>query len=177
MLPTLATPFASDDLRNSVAGFLPIETPSPAVDAAEAIRAGWLELWYQPKIHLHELTLQGAEALIRMRHPHWGIVEPAYFIPDDRDPNFQVLSEFVISQATTDWRNFAAEYGRIDVSMNLPFSFCRALHQRGIYISSYPIARPSTASSSRSTAPTSFKIYLSHGTLPSRVGFTRSPSR
>jgi DNA-binding NtrC family response regulator len=39
MLPTLATPFASDDLRNSVAGFLPIETPSPAVDAAEAIRA------------------------------------------------------------------------------------------------------------------------------------------
>jgi DNA-binding NtrC family response regulator len=48
MLPTLATPFASDDLRNSVDGFLPIETPSPAVDAAEAIRAGWLELWYQP---------------------------------------------------------------------------------------------------------------------------------
>jgi EAL domain-containing protein (putative c-di-GMP-specific phosphodiesterase class I) len=126
MLPTLATPFASDDLRNSVAGFLPIETPSPAVDAAEAIRAGWLELWYQPKIHLHELTLQGAEALIRMRHPHWGIVEPAYFIPDDRDPNFQVLSEFVISQATTDWRNFAAEYGRIDISMNLPFSFLQS---------------------------------------------------
>ena len=126
MLPTLATPFASDDLRNSVAGFLPIETPSPAVDAAEAIRAGWLELWYQPKIHLHELTLQGAEALIRMRHPHWGIVEPAYFIPDDRDPNFQVLSEFVISQATTDWRNFAAEYGRIDISINLPFSFLQS---------------------------------------------------
>ena len=63
ILPTLATPFASDDLRNSVAAFLPIETPSPPVDAAEAIRAGWLELWYQPKIHTQKLTLQGAEAL------------------------------------------------------------------------------------------------------------------
>jgi EAL domain-containing protein (putative c-di-GMP-specific phosphodiesterase class I) len=126
MLPILATPFASDDLRNSVAAFLPIETPSPAVDAAGAIRAGWLELWYQPKIHAHKLTLQGAEALIRMRHPRWGIVEPAYFIPDDRDPNFQALSEFVISQATADWRNFVAEYGRIDISINLPFSFLQS---------------------------------------------------
>jgi EAL domain-containing protein (putative c-di-GMP-specific phosphodiesterase class I) len=126
MLPTLATPFASDDLRNSVATFLPIETPSPAVDAAEAIRAGWLELWYQPKIHAHKLTLQGAEALIRMRHPHWGIVEPAYFIPDDGDPHFQALSEFVISQATADWRDFVAEYGHIDISFNLPFSFLQS---------------------------------------------------
>jgi EAL domain-containing protein (putative c-di-GMP-specific phosphodiesterase class I) len=126
MLPILATPFASDDLRNSVAAFLPIETPSPAVDAAGAIRAGWLELWYQPKIHAHKLTLQGAEALIRMRHPRWGIVEPAYFIPDDRDPNFQALSEFVISQATADWRNFVAEYGRIDISINLPISFLQS---------------------------------------------------
>jgi EAL domain-containing protein (putative c-di-GMP-specific phosphodiesterase class I) len=126
MLPILATPFASDDLRNSVAAFLPIETPSPAVDAAGAIRAGWLELWYQPKIHAHKLTLQGAETLIRMRHPRWGIVEPAYFIPDDRDPNFQALSEFVISQATADWRNFVAEYGRIDISINLPISFLQS---------------------------------------------------
>ena len=126
MLPTLATPFASDDLRNSVAAFLPIETPSPPANAAEAIRAGWLELWYQPKIHTHKLTLQGAEALIRMRHPHWGIVEPAYFVPDDGDPHFQALSEFVISQATADWRNFVTEYGRIDISINLPISFLQS---------------------------------------------------
>jgi EAL domain-containing protein (putative c-di-GMP-specific phosphodiesterase class I) len=36
------------------------------------------------------------------------------------------LSEFVISQATADWRNFAAEYGRIDISINLPFSFLQS---------------------------------------------------
>ena len=56
-----------------------------------------------------------------MRHPLWGIVEPAYFIPDDGDPHFQALSEFVISQATADWRrNLVAEYGRIGISINLP---------------------------------------------------------
>lgn len=123
MLPTLATPFCSDDLRASVAAFLPIQAPSPPVDAAEAIRSGWLELWYQPKIHAHKLTLQGAEALIRMRHPYWGVVEPAYFIPADGDPCFQELSEFVISQAIADWRNFVAEYGPVDISINLPISF------------------------------------------------------
>jgi EAL domain-containing protein (putative c-di-GMP-specific phosphodiesterase class I) len=123
MLPTLATPFTSDGLRDSVATFLPIQAPSPPVDAAEALRAGWLELWYQPKIHTRNLTLQGAEALIRMRHPYWGVVEPAYFIPDDGDPHFQALSEFVIQRAVADWSNFATEYGRIDLSINLPISF------------------------------------------------------
>jgi EAL domain-containing protein (putative c-di-GMP-specific phosphodiesterase class I) len=61
-----------------------------------------------------------------MRHPLWGIVEPAYFIPDDVDPHFQALSEFVISRATADWRNCVAEYGRIDISINLPISFLQS---------------------------------------------------
>jgi EAL domain-containing protein (putative c-di-GMP-specific phosphodiesterase class I) len=123
MLPTLATPFTNDSLRHSVATFLPIQAPSPPVDAGEALRAGWLELWYQPKIHARNLTLQGAEALVRMRHPYWGVVEPAYFIPDDSDPHFHALSEFVIRQAVADWSNFVTDYGRIDLSINLPISF------------------------------------------------------
>ena len=36
--------------------------------------AGWLELWYQPKIGSQALDLRGAEALIRMRHPRLGVV-------------------------------------------------------------------------------------------------------
>jgi EAL domain-containing protein (putative c-di-GMP-specific phosphodiesterase class I) len=122
-LPPLATPFSSDDLRASLAAFLPIQAPSPPVDAAEAMRSGWLELWYQPKIHTHKLALQGAEALVRMRHPHWGVVEPAYFIPDSGDPHLRALSEFVVSQAIADWRNFVTDYGPMDISINLPISF------------------------------------------------------
>ncbi len=123
MLPMLPTPFANGDLRDSVAALLPIEAPSPAVDVAEALRAGWLELWYQPKIDAHTLALRGAEALIRMRHPLWGIVQPACFLPDDDDPHFQALSQFVISQAIADWRYFLTEHRRVDISINLSISF------------------------------------------------------
>jgi len=46
MLPSLPTPFGAASLRDTVAELLPAEpAPSPAVDVAEAVEAGWLELW------------------------------------------------------------------------------------------------------------------------------------
>jgi hypothetical protein len=106
MLPLRPTPFSDGDLRHRVATLLPMEAPpNPPVDVAEALHSNWLELWYQPKIEVRSLTLSGAEALIRMRHPTWGTVPPAYFLPDDDDPYFCALSQFVISQAVGDWRN------------------------------------------------------------------------
>lgn len=124
MLPLLPTPFSDGDLRDRVAALLPIEAPpNPPVDVAEALHANWLELWYQPKIEIRSLTLSGAEALVRMRHPTWGIVPPAYFIPDAGDPHFRALSEFVISRAVSDWRNFVTEYGHVEIAVNLPVTY------------------------------------------------------
>ena len=80
MLPTLRTPFGEGDLRNSVAMLLPTEEPpDPPVQVDEAVREGWLELWYQGEIDTRTLALQRAEGLIRIRHPTWGVVCPAYF--------------------------------------------------------------------------------------------------
>jgi len=43
MLPSLPTPFSAGSLRASLAGLLPVQpAPSPAVDVAEALKAGWL---------------------------------------------------------------------------------------------------------------------------------------
>jgi CheY-like chemotaxis protein len=124
MLPALATPFHSDGLRDSVATLLPREAPpSPPVDAAEAICAGWLELWYQPKVGLRTLALREAEGLIRIRHPTWGIVPPAYFIANDGDPHLRGLSEFVIGRAIDDWRYFVSQHGPIELAINLPIAF------------------------------------------------------
>lgn len=124
MLPLLPTPFTDGDLREKVASLLPVEAPpNPPVDFGEALHANWLELWYQPKIEVNSLKLSGAEALIRMRHPTWGTVPPAYFIPDNGDPHFSALSEFVISRAVGDWRNFVTEYGHVEIAVNLPVSF------------------------------------------------------
>jgi len=124
MLPSLATPFGAGTLRDSVATLLPAEpAPSPAVDVAEALKAGWLELWYQQKINVRTLAPSGAEALVRMRHPAWGVVPPAYFIPDEKDPHFRALSEFVVGRAVQDWRYLLEQQGPVDLSINLPVSF------------------------------------------------------
>jgi EAL domain-containing protein (putative c-di-GMP-specific phosphodiesterase class I)/CheY-like chemotaxis protein len=142
MLPSLQTPFGTASLRASIGPLLPAEpAPSPAVDVAEALKAGWLELWYQQKINTRTLVPSGAEALVRMRHPAWGVVPPAYFIPDDKDPHFRSLSEFVIGRAIEDWRYLLESQGPVDLSINLPASFfadAQAVRDLGSAIPAHP---------------------------------------
>lgn len=127
MLPLLPTPFSDQDLRHKIAELLPEEAPPSApVDAAEAIAANWLELWYQPKVAVRSLALAGAEALVRMRHPNWGIVPPARFLPNEADPHFGALAEFVMARAIKDWRYFVSEYGHVEIAVNLPVAFFQA---------------------------------------------------
>src|ERR1700682_1136698 len=124
MLPPLTTPFAAGTLRERVAMLLPEEpAPSPAVHVPEALHAGWLELWDQQKTDARTLVRRGAEALVRMRHPTWGVVPPAYFIPEDDDPHFLRLSDFVIDRAVEDWHHLLEQQGATDISINLPVSF------------------------------------------------------
>ena len=145
MLPPLQTPFSAGSLRASLAALLPAEpAPSPAVDVAEALKAGWLELWYQQKINVRTLAPSGAEALVRMRHPAWGVVPPAYFIHDDKDPHFRSLSEFVVGRAIEDWQYLLEQQGPVDLSINMPVSFladregvrnlCRALPEHPAFV-------------------------------------------
>ncbi|MCK1423555.1 EAL domain-containing response regulator [Bradyrhizobium sp. 180] len=126
MLPPLTTPFAAETLRERVAMLLPEEpAPSPAVHVGEALHAGWLELWYQPKIDARTLIRSGAEALVRMRHPTWGVVPPAYFIPEEHDPHLRDLSEFVIERAMQDWHYLLEQQSPVDLSINLPASYLK----------------------------------------------------
>ncbi|MBR0690698.1 EAL domain-containing response regulator [Bradyrhizobium manausense] len=126
MLPPLTTPFAAETLRDRVAMLLPDEpAPSPAVHVGEALHAGWLELWYQPKIDARTLIRCGAEALVRMRHPTWGVVPPAYFIPEEHDPHLRDLSEFVIERAVQDWHYLLERQSPVDLSINLPASYLK----------------------------------------------------
>jgi EAL domain-containing protein (putative c-di-GMP-specific phosphodiesterase class I) len=96
---------------------------APADEMAKALGAGWLELWYQPKVGSQTLELRGAEALIRMRHPQLGIVQPAGFMPQMGEQLLPALSQFVIARAVADWRYFMAEQRPLDLSINLPISF------------------------------------------------------
>ncbi|MFC6878791.1 MULTISPECIES: putative bifunctional diguanylate cyclase/phosphodiesterase [Actinomadura] len=49
-------------------------------DLRRALDRGELELFYQPKISLHDDQLVGMEALLRWRHPDQGLLEPGAFL-------------------------------------------------------------------------------------------------
>jgi EAL domain-containing protein (putative c-di-GMP-specific phosphodiesterase class I) len=121
MLPPLGTPFRDSALRDNVACFLPIVASADMpVEADEALRNGWLEMWYQPKIDPRSLAPAGAEAIVRVRHPSWGVISPPYFVPTTNDPYFHALSQFVIMRAMADSATFAAASRPVDISVNLP---------------------------------------------------------
>ena len=100
------------------------------------------ELWYQPKIDTHTLSLSGAEALVRMRHPAWGTVPPGFFVLDDGDPHFRALSEFVIGQAVADWRDFVHQHGHVEIAINLPVRSLQDPDLLGEMCRSCPSTRP-----------------------------------
>jgi EAL domain-containing protein (putative c-di-GMP-specific phosphodiesterase class I) len=65
----------------------------------------------------------GAEALVRLRHPTWGVVSPAYFIPDKGDPLLHDLSDFVIARAIDDWHRFVTQHSGVEITLNLPTTY------------------------------------------------------
>lgn len=121
MLPPLGTPFRDSDIRTNLDCFLPIAPPPDVgIDVDKALKNGWIELRYLPKIDTRSLTPRGAEALIRVRHPVWGLVSPAFFIPAATDPYYHALSQFVIMHAMADWLRFATDGNGITISVSLP---------------------------------------------------------
>jgi EAL domain-containing protein (putative c-di-GMP-specific phosphodiesterase class I) len=127
VLPQLETPFGEAALRDNVASLLPTEEMAdPPINVGEAVSSGWLELWYQPQFDMRSMAIRRAEGLIRIRHPTWGIIPAALFIPDDGDPHFRALSEFVIGRAIEDWRYFVTQRGGVEIAINLPIAFLQA---------------------------------------------------
>jgi len=124
MLPTLYTPCRYEELRERVSAMMPVDpVQPPRVDVGRALREGWLEMWYQPKIEIRSLGLAGAEALVRMRHPEWGILAPGHFLPEEGDPRLLALSSFVVARTAADWRYVTGARSELPLAINLPLSY------------------------------------------------------
>jgi EAL domain-containing protein (putative c-di-GMP-specific phosphodiesterase class I)/CheY-like chemotaxis protein len=130
MLAALPKPFRANDLLKRLATSSQ-SAEAPAVtqrcfavdfDLAEALGAGWLELWYQPKIELRTFSICGAEALLRARHPDRGIVLPAVMLPCADETAHRSLSTFVLGRAMADWKSFADAGMPLKLSVNMPVS-------------------------------------------------------
>jgi len=135
MLPPLQKPFRPRDVKERLSTHLPhivragqavakpaASAPRGEIQIAEALRQNWLELWYQAKIDLKAGQICGAEALVRARHPFYGIITPDALLPPPGDPDYQPLTHFVIDRAMSDWTRFARQGLRLRLSVNAPVS-------------------------------------------------------
>ncbi|MGD8112056.1 EAL domain-containing protein [Vibrio sp. TRT 17S01] len=51
------------------------------IELQKALQQNGLEVWYQPKVNARDFSINGAEALIRWKHPVEGYISPGAFIP------------------------------------------------------------------------------------------------
>ena len=91
---------------------------------------GEMTLFYQPQVSLATGEIIGAEALVRWRHPAWGMVSPGRFIPLAEETGLIVpLGDWVLREACRQAAVWAREGRPLRVSVNLS---ARQLAERGL---------------------------------------------
>lgn len=132
MLPSLQKPFRIHQfntilklldqapLESKARPSLPAPEDSLKIDFKEALGNRWLEVWYQPKFDLRSLSVCGAEALVRMRHPAHGVLRPAQFLPPPDDPLHLSLAKAVLKRVMLDWREFVRADLTLKMAVNVP---------------------------------------------------------
>jgi len=98
---------------------VPHGTPA-RIEIAQALRNGWLEIWYQPKIDLRRKCLAGAEALARIRHPELGVLLPQSFLPDSDEDDVVSLAEHALLATLNDWSTFDRAGFNLHLAINVP---------------------------------------------------------
>lgn len=90
-------------------------------ELSKAIRENELVLHFQPKIHLNDQSLAGAEVLVRWRHPLRGLVPPGRFIPvAEATDLIRPLTHWVLENAIKQARQWRDEAGmEIKLAINI----------------------------------------------------------
>jgi EAL domain-containing protein (putative c-di-GMP-specific phosphodiesterase class I) len=122
MLTVLEKPFRMPAVRQvfEKLGMRRDALASIHVTIPDAIRHGWLELWYQPKIDLRARVFAGAEGYVRARHPEYGVVPPDSLFSRATTEDMLVLTQHVLATAMRDWSLFASVGLPIRFSINVP---------------------------------------------------------
>jgi len=96
-----------------------------------AIKCGWIECWYQPKIDLRRRQLRGVEAFARVRHPQLGVLSAAEVLITASADEATALSEnALISVLRTSDK--LRELGMNDLSFAINFDL--------VTLSRFPVA-------------------------------------
>ncbi len=92
-------------------------------DVDEALETKQFEVYYQPKFNIQGdvPVLSSAEALIRWKHPEFGMVSPGVFIPlFEKNGLIQKLDRYVWREAAEQMKRWKEQYGfAMPVSVNV----------------------------------------------------------
>lgn len=98
-------------------------------DIRQAIEKDQFRLYFQPKIRLSDLSISGAEALIRWEHPEKGLVSPGEFLPlAEQSGLILPLGEWVLEQACQNARHLS-DSGYSDLCIAINVSPCQFAKQ------------------------------------------------
>jgi len=105
----------------------PPDQVRPSIEIDEALREGWFEFWYQPKVNLKRKYLAGAEAIARLRHPKLGVLKPGSFEPRLSAGSLERLTEYSLVAALQSWSVFEEVGFNLALSINVPASVVATL--------------------------------------------------
>jgi EAL domain-containing protein (putative c-di-GMP-specific phosphodiesterase class I) len=89
-------------------------------DLRRGIESGNLFLDYQPQFDMATGGMVAAEALLRWRHPKYGMVPPDEFIvPAERTGLIRTLTMYSLERALAQWREWDATGTKLRVAVNL----------------------------------------------------------
>jgi EAL domain-containing protein (putative c-di-GMP-specific phosphodiesterase class I) len=93
VLPPLTRPIDKTALRGALKDLTSKVSQNRAqpIRLDEAIRSGWVQFWYQPKIDIRKKSLSGLEAFVRLFHPHKGLLPPATVLNNAGDESLAAL--------------------------------------------------------------------------------------
>lgn len=128
-LPVLQKPFQTDAVVNIVRTLklTDAEEPASRFGLDEALAGSWLEYCYQPKIDLRKKRLIGAEVFVRARHPKFGAVSPALFMPGASDEDLVALGKHSVNNVIGATGRFAAIGLHLRLAINMSLKTLKKL--------------------------------------------------
>jgi EAL domain-containing protein (putative c-di-GMP-specific phosphodiesterase class I) len=128
MLPALDKPLDEAAFR----AVLQAQTQAPRADRFrisldEAIQNGWIQFWYQPKIHLTQKRVVGAESFARLFHPQKGLLPPSAFLDGASDQSLLALNEIALINALKAGHEFARLGLNLEIALNVTVNALRNL--------------------------------------------------
>jgi EAL domain-containing protein (putative c-di-GMP-specific phosphodiesterase class I) len=94
--------------------------PVPQIELKAALASGWIEFWYQPKIDLRRRDVTGAEIFARVKHPWYGILSPATFMPGADQKSLTLLTERALLSALETSVKLTKAGINLPITINVP---------------------------------------------------------